>query len=466
MANFLITTPNSLTQGTDTQDLFDLRTGAGVSVVAAGGADLISAAATGFTAANLQAGAGNDTVTFSIASGVLDNAAILLGGGNDILTIASGAAAGTYSAGGGVDITGGGGNDSITILSGATFAGGSSVNGNQGSDTINILPDGYFLNSLIAGGGDNDFINVSTNLSGSTVNGGGGNDSITLNGAISNSRIEGDTLNDSQWFGNDTIRIIDGTFGSGSLLQGGQGNDLIVMSDIFTTGASIEGNAGTDSILIDAFVASGGTFVGGGAGNDTITVSATLLSNFGTIQGGGGNDSISVIGSGANSGFIFGGAGADMISLGTLIATGGAGASGINIGYAAFSESTLGSYDLVSANASTGAFMVNQSVVNFSVGSLNANSVTINSGFAAFTGTFSESLTARAALLDTTLGAGGSVVFEAGIDTFLFVQGGSTGGGNADDLIVQLGGGAANVGTGGIERISNTQLKVTFSNPE
>ncbi|MCP9891977.1 hypothetical protein KBY57_13075 [Cyanobium sp. Aljojuca 7D2] len=478
MANFLITTPNSLTQGTDTTDLFDLRTGAGVSIIAAGGADTISAAATGFTAANIQGGSGNDTVTFSVATGILDNAAILLGGGNDVLTLAAGTRAGTSSAGGGVDITGGGGNDLIVTLSGGEFGGNSSINGNGGNDSITVF-SALFTNSLIAGGAGADFVSgQGINLSSSTVNGGGGNDSISLSGTISNSNVEGDSFSDTINFGNDTITI-GGVFGSASLLQGGQGNDQVVISGGFTTGASVEGNAGDDSIFINAFVVSGGTSVGAGAGTDTITVSAALVSNFGTIQGGGGADSITVNGADANGGFIYGGEGADSINLGAIASgaqvTGGnapAGASGVNIAYAAFSESTLGSFDVVSVSDVTGlvntgqfgSFMVSQSVTNFSVVSFDGAGVSGNAaGQAVFSGV-TNSLTARATLLDATLVNGNSVLFQAGTSTYLFVQGGAAGSGTSNDLLVELGGIAddAFLASGSITRVSNSALKVNF----
>ena len=472
MANFLITTPNSLTEGTDTADLFELRTGAGVSIVAAAGADIVSASSNVFTAANLQAGAGDDEINFSVSGVLLDNAVIQLGAGNDVVDVIDGARAGASSARGGLDITGGGGDDDIIIRSGANFGGGTSINGNAGSDQIFIDPDVTLTNSLVAGGGDSDdiFANNGINFSSSSLNGGGGADFITVSGTVSNSFIQADNLNDTQFFGDDLV-LIEGNFGSGSTVIGGGGNDLIDVGADFTTGGStVNGNDGNDEILINAFAGSGGTFVGGGAGVDTITVS-TLADNFGTIQGGGGVDSITVSALAFNGGFIFGGDAADTIGLGEILSgAGGAAASGVNVGYASFSESTLGSVDVISAD-STGqsggaaSFVISQDVTNFSVVAFSGNGVTGNAaGQAVFSGV-ADTLTARATLLDATLVNGNAVTFTAGGSTYLFVQGGAAGSGTSGDLLVQLNGDAAAgvvAATGSIARVSNSQLKVNF----
>ena len=466
MANFLISTPNSLRTGTDdTIDLFVLNTALGATVNAAAGADEISAVGTNFVNANLQGAQGNDSIYLTAAGQkTLAVTTIAVGAGNDLVAIDDAGANNST-------IVGGGGNDTIQF-SGGDFSD-LSINGNLGSDLISAY-NTFFARVLAGGGGDNDTINLGGAFFSATINGGGGNDRLTFVRSFCTSvRIEGDTLGDSEFFGNDTIRFVDGTFSGGSI-NGGQGNDLVQVSAVIGTGVLVEGNQGTDSIFLNAFVASGATFLGGGAGNDTIAVSGALTNSFGTIQGGGGLDVINVSGGGTTGGFIFGGAEADAIGLGTL-ASGAVRsndtASGVYVAYASFAESNLAGFDTISATfvgaavSGGGAFMVTQSAVNFSVAAFDRAGVVSGgaTGNATFTAGFDNSLTARAEALDLALVQGQAVVFANGAGTnFLFVQGGASGSGAAGDLVVQLNAGF-NPTSGGLFAVNNSALKVVIA---
>ena len=467
MANFLITTPNSLALGTDTTDLFVLDTALGVTVNAAAGNDQISAVGSNFVNANFQGAQGNDSIY--LTAGELQRTLAITNiaacAGNDFVAIDS--ALGNNST-----IVGGGGNDTIQFSGGAFTDG--AINGNLGSDLISASRIDV-VRMLIGGGGDNDTINLNSGaILSATINGGGGNDELTfLISNFSGVRIRGDTLGYSEFFGNDTIRFDGGEFQGGSI-NGGQGNDLVQVSAVIGTGVLVEGNQGTDSIFLNAFVRSGATFLGGGAGNDTISVSGVLVSNFGTIQGGGGLDVINVSGGGTTGGFIFGGAEADAIGLGVL-ASGAVRsndtASGVNVAYASFAESNLAGFDTISATfvgaavSGGGAFMVTQSAVNFSVAAFDRAGVVSGgaTGNATFTAGFNNSLTARAEALDLALVQGQAVVFANGAGTnFLFVQGGASGSGAAGDLVVQLNAGF-NTTTGGLFAVNNSALKVVIA---
>ena len=466
MANFLITSPNSLTQGTDTTDLFSLNTSLGVTVYGGGGADQISASNAGtFVNTNIQGGRGGDSV-YLTAGGAPTVASFLLGHGSDYAEFSGAVAANST-------VVGGGGLDTINLIVG-TYTN-VVLNGNAQADLITASGT-TFSGAFVAGGGDNDVINFNANVGfdAGSINGGGGADSIFVSGGtFSGNRIEGDTIGETTFFGNDTIRL--NVAANASLVQGGGGADSIVFSAAIGTGNTIEGNAGNDVIFINQISnQQSGGYIGGGAGSDTIAISAVLVNDWGTIQGGGGTDSINVSGLGASGGFILGGDDADAIGLGTLFSGGvrtNANASGVIVSYQSLSQSNLAGFDTISATfvgaavSGGGAFMVTQSAVNFSVAAFDRAGVVSGgaTGNATFTAGFDNSLTARAEALDLALVQGQAVVFANGAGTnFLFVQGGASGSGAAGDLVVQLNAGF-NPTSGGLYAVNNSALKVVIA---
>lgn len=481
MANFLITSPNSLAQGTDTTDLFVLNTAVGATVYGNGGADQISAAGViNPTNGKFYGGAGGDSVylTAGAANGAV--AGFFLGNGADLMVASAATLANST-------VIGGGANDTIDLIAGVFTD--TNINGNAGSDRISASGS-TFTRGFVAGGGDADRIvlNAIAAADASTVNGGGGADVLTLSGGnFSGGRIDADTLNDSQFFGNDTVTL--NTTLTGSFVQLGGGGDRLVQNGAVGTGATIEGGAGLDSISLGTLVTTGNVFVGGGAGVDTIAVSAGLAAVFGTIQGGGGADVINVSGAAGSAGAIMGGAAGDAIGLGTNSAIWGSGAglaananfSGVAVSYQSFDQSNLDGLDVISAAtqgaaASTGAaFMLTQSAVNFTAvgaGTFgvagNQFNVGVNGRVTGFTNAGTTTLTQRATLLDANLTQGQAVLFQAGGTNYLFVQGGAAGSGVSNDLIAQLnvGGfiatGAAG-GTGGLFITNNSAIKINYT---
>ena len=479
MANFLITSPNSLAQGTDTTDLFVLNTALGATVNGGGGGDTFTALAINGSNAVFAGGSGNDTIFFTAAGGAstLASMAIRAGNGSDVIAMEGAVTNST--------LIGGGGNDSIS-LSGGTFTD-STINGNLGSDLISAV-GGVYTRAFVAAGGFNDTINMSSQFVSATINGGGGADLLQLVGAttISGTLIQGDDPGDALYFANDTIQIGGVGLGTTTVLGGG-GADVFQVSATLTTGNSFQGGTGADSIVLSSTsVVSAGLFIGMGNGNDTISVSA-LTNGFGTIQGGGGVDIVTVSGGAVNGGLIYGGEGADQIGLGTVSqgtwGTGAAvpvaGASGVAVAYSNFSQSNLAGFDVISADAAqatTGGnvFMVNQSAVTFSAVALGTfgvagNQITVATGSRVtnFSNAGTVSLTARAAAIDASIGQGGTVIFQAGATNYLFVQGGAAGSGTDGDLVVQLNvlGFAALSGTpnGGVYGIDNSNVKIAFT---
>jgi hypothetical protein len=441
MANFLITNPNTVTQGTVKADTVVIQTAGllGSTVFGSDGNDLVSAAGGGNGVnTKLNAGLGNDTINLQTGLG-LNVGAVFAGGGDDLITAVSATFAGNTI------INGGGGADTIN-LGAATTVSATTVNGNGGKDLISAQSV-IANNAFIGLGGGADVFNITTGtFSTSTIALGGGADrlsAVTLSGGA-NLRIEGDTVGDSEWYGNDSIRVVAGQLGQSALLQAGGGADSITLSAGFLTGTTINGNAGHDVINVEtAATQSAGFLIGGGAGKDTITISGALATGNGTIFGGGGDDiiTVSAVQTGAATQLV-GGTGADTFQLGATVS---AGQTSVNIRYTSFSESTLGSVDYVSATVTRGsAFIISNSVVSGSTAvSVNAGGADgigtdaggIVTGFGANVGT---DVTARTIAIDTYLSQGQVAAFTDGAgNDYLFIQGGAAGSGTADDLLVQ-----------------------------
>lgn len=475
MANFLITSPNTNSQGTDTTDLFVLNTALGTTLVGGAGDDQVSAAAgaTQFTNVNFQGGAGADSIFFTAnAASQGTNAQFLLGAGADLLL----ASALSLTV---VTLNGGGGDDTISLQAGGTYTD-ATFNGNAGTDRI-LVSGGTKTRGVIAGGGGADTIDLQLNASNAvTLLGGGGNDVITVSGGnFSGGRIEGDQLSSDDFAGNDTITFANIT---ASVIQGGVGDDVLSNLAGLGTGMSVEGGAGNDVIGLISII-SGGTFVGGGAGADTISITGALAVNFGTIVGGGGVDVINVSGTSVSGGGqIIAGDGADLIGLGNSAfntVSGGPGISGVAVAYQSFGQSNLGTLDIISAApaANNGGvtafgFNVTQSAVSFAavaVGTYGAagNQFSVSTGqrvsgttFAATTTT----LTQRAEAIDAGLAVGGAVLFEVGNARYLFVQGGAAGSGTANDLVVELNVGGFAASGAGIVFTNNSAIQIKSTN--
>jgi Ca2+-binding RTX toxin-like protein len=243
--------------GTELADTFAVE-GKNQYIGGLAGADTITAA-TGVETITVDAGTGNDKLTFSgEANKVLAN----LDRGNDSLTLLDGLNS---------SINGGDGSDTVTQAVNRTFDGGQIV-GRSGNDTFTLV---NVKNAYIGGDQDDDSIVVSGTVTNSTIRGGNQRDTITL--AKAGGVIKGDN-------NEDTITV---TGTAKSLYVGGDGaNDTINISSASVTGATVRGGAGSDDIDIS----SAALLVKGDKGNDDIDQATTNANH--TIHGGSGKDSI------------------------------------------------------------------------------------------------------------------------------------------------------------------------------
>jgi Ca2+-binding RTX toxin-like protein len=400
-----------------------------------GGADLITlSAVTGYSAgaAEINGGAGGDTITITdVGSGIVLNG----GDGSDLIDISSGESIGSIAAGAG--------SDTISIASGTVV---SAVTLGAGADYFSAAT-GSIAGNLVAGGGADTIILETFSKTGSILNAdssvnGGGTDLVTVSGL-------GDSTNIKGKGGSDTITV---TFaGSASTIAGNAGGDLISVSGIAASGVQIQAGSGNDtiSLAVGAAVASG-TVVGGG-GADSITVSGAEVEGL-TYKLGAGSDTLLFTG------------GTDATDLGTVVVS-------------SLSDSTVSTLDTI--NAVTG--VVGAQSIDFdltSAGFANSAVVAIASGTstAAFTtgvgvtGSISggvmtiqntvTSLPTMAGYADTATtkqGAGATLLFSNGVDSFLFVQGGSAGTG--DDYVAKI---ASGVVASGDLSIANGIADVDF----
>jgi len=350
--------------GSANDDLFFGNEGAD-ALVGGGGAD------------RLYGGMGIDAISQTSAG----DGSLLVGGlAADVITVNGTFTGSVFTGGAGDGLTGDvtiyGGNGTNDTADGADRIGaevavGGSVEiyGNAGNDTVSVLGGG---DATIYGGFGNDSIAAAVNQG--FVAGGAGIDNITITttgDAASVTVYGGNGLNDSADGadtlsvtlagdghavvygngGNDTV-VIGGTAGGQFEIFGGQGNDTIGGAaggvGSIGSGSSVVGGLGLDVInveLVNSTAAGAGpatvTIYGGNEatdaadGADTITVALTgtgATAQSVEIYGNAGADAITLTGAGAAT--VFGGQGADTISVGTTAddatgvytLTGGAGA--------------------------------------------------------------------------------------------------------------------------------------------
>ena len=458
MANFLITTANTLQEGTSTSDTFYFNTARGISIRGADGADTLTAGTANITAVNalLAGNAGNDTINL-LSSFNANQASIYGGAGNDLIS------ASEYSA---VDTTmqGGGGNDTIGLNSADIDRGNLGLN--AGNDLLSSNTTAIFNSAVVALGAGADTLTAAyVSAVGSTITGGGGADTINIDdGGLVGGQVNGDQLGDNTFFGADLITISAKALDSATTINGGYGNDTISASftaankGTFATGF-INGNVGNDDLDIIG-IGSGGAaiagsaFVGGGAGADTITVSVESGGqSWGTLMGGGGNDTIvysaaavsnAFASAGTTGGFIQGGEGADSISF-----NGNTTGAVSQLLYTDATESNVSNIDTVSStvtdSGSTDMQVYNVINVNTplsresAAGTIGGQEVyTGVEGIVTFTATFSDNVTDMVSALDANTTDGTVAVFSKGTmaTQYLFMQGGAAG--TADDLVVKV----------------------------
>ncbi|QNG27759.1 calcium-binding protein [Synechococcus sp. HK01-R] len=310
--------------------------GDGADVILVGGTASVS------LSNSVVAGFGQDTISIGSAAGSLaSNDAYLAGNqGNDYITLTAAAATSTFNGafiGGGLNndtisltnvssyinssVKGGDNGDSIVIVSGSNVS--TIFEGNKGADTIRYGATAA-TNGSLGGGAGHDTITIGTAAAAvvSWINGGAGLDSILIDTGSSFSTLAGGGLADTITFRDDFLGGVIygdgvGVTSSGSGSAGtADGADRITGIDI-TTGATIYGAGGADTIRFNEFTGdSAAAFIDGGDGADLLTLADILAragtANIVTISGGKGADTITLTTAAAGA-LLNGGEGNDTI---------------------------------------------------------------------------------------------------------------------------------------------------------
>jgi len=426
-----------------------------------------------FNKSNLYGNAGNDTIAFGANLTTVTASTFGGGAGDDFMgvirQVSAGAApaitnqsgAGTWTT---TFIEGGGGADTVSIDSNAIALNlsASTVQGSLGADSIFLRTNGTLQGTQLLGGGNNDTITAlaSAGATAVTIAGGGGNDSLMLtigaNGSNSN-LILGDALNSiSEYDDGDLINVqmLDADLFSASTIQAGGGSDTVNIggSAINADGAAgilVQLQAGNDTFTATTGNVSAVT-IEAGAGNDAVYFASGADNSL--VKGGGGNDTVtfghSVLTTNAyNTTTVYGGAGSDLFTQSAGNDLGNV-AHGIRFAYETATESTLSAMDTIEfggGNGSTFALRYEGAALalaNFATASTNGTAIaTANNGVVSFENDGASSLTARVEFLDANLTAARVAVFNNSNNNreYLFIQGGASGGGIGDDLVVQLG---------------------------
>jgi len=257
--------------------------------------------------ASIDGGEGYDTlqidttqnVTITVAMSGIEK--IVLGSGNDLLSLS----AETTAA---IAIDGGAGNDTVSGTNGAdllSLSGVETVNGNDGDDGITIT-DGALKYADLGSGTDTLVLDSASTLTVRNVEHiTGSSDVDTITVAAGNSTIDGGSGSDTVVFGNAS---------GGQMLHvhnvesvsGGSGSDTLVLDSPSTLTISnvetVYGGSGDDHITVSgstaAYIVGGGGYdsLVGGSGDDTFVFTSMDELLTATIYGGDGNDTILITG--------------------------------------------------------------------------------------------------------------------------------------------------------------------------
>ena len=276
----------------------------------AGTDTLILAAAGGTTAINLSVSAGTDQTTgdsvnvtnFENVDASIVGSALTVTGSSSANTITTGSGNDTIDGGGGADvIVAGSGNDTVSYYGTEV-----SIDGGAGTNTLVLKAAGTVnLGNVDQTSGDSTTVSGFTNVDASALS-----SAASITGSSAANTITGGS-------GNDTI---DGAGGVDVIAAGG-GNDTVTYRG---TETSIDGGAGTDTLIL---AVSGGTTAVNfsvAAGSDQTTGDSVAVTNFENLDASALSSALTVTGSssantittGSGNDTIDGSGGADVISAG------------------------------------------------------------------------------------------------------------------------------------------------------
>ena len=392
-----------------------------------------------------QANAGNDSIAFGDTLVRVSATTFAGGAGNDLIggytfvneDFSGARVSATFVSS---NIEGGGGNDTINLKGDAVFSA-LNLNANKGNDSVSMEGTiSGFANSVAGLGAGNDtFSGEFKEIVTSTIAGGKGNDTIIISASTAELSVFGlDRANATNidGDGNDSIYFAGGDVFTGNTIYGGGGNDTVTFSAEVMSASVVSLNKGADVFSGEEGVIVRDSTIGMGADNDSFVIdeSGSILSS--RINLGKGTDTINFggddVGSSTYAATVYGGAGADLLLQSASAEAGDT--FGVQLGYAANSESTLSAFDTIDMNVNaTGVYQFRYDP-GATVGSFAGDGVTGTNGIVTFSSTFTNGVTARAEAVASNLSDGEAVAFlDEDSKAYFFVKGAS------DNLLVQVG---------------------------
>ena len=273
---------------------------------------------------------GNDTVSLTSGTGYNSKLTIDTGAGNDVIALSSAAAAATIKAGNGNDsVYVGYAKDDLTVDLGA---GRDSLTVADVKGNLTISASGSDANSvLISSVAQNTVVNITMGSGADTVK-------FDSSGSPFVTAISGKI---NLGAGKDYL-IVNGSFSDATVTSGAGDKNVSVKGSVDSS--SITLGAGNDSVYVS--VAGASSTINAGDGNDKIDIESLAGAS---IYGGAGKDVVSI---GTGAGLVDLGAGDDSINLTALTSnadvtvTAGAGKDTINVGTASGGTITLTDYSV------------------------------------------------------------------------------------------------------------------------
>jgi len=305
---------NDVLKGAGGADTFDLTTGGNDTVNAGGGDDSITMGATLTSGDRIDGGSGNDT--------------LYVGGGNTTITLSSTTLVGVETIHFGQDWSYSFTSNDATVAAGATLL----------VDGTDLLSTSVAFNGAAETDGHFQFI------------GGGGNDVLTGGALADTFDLTGGGSDTATGNGGDDVFTLAGVLDAGDRINGGAGNDTVIISADYTVTPLVMSSATIINVETLQLTAGSSynitTSDGNVAAGQTLKVDASALTTLDgfTFNGGGENNGSFQVLTGAGDDTLTGGSQADTFDMtqgGHDIVHGGGGADTIDYG------ATFGDLDTV-----------------------------------------------------------------------------------------------------------------------
>ena len=467
----------ALTTATGVSDVLTVDFGIGTTTNAATNSTTLTV--TGFETVNIHANPGPTATTAAALLTTISGfgtpttlSSVVMTGSAVALSNAATSVAATYDASaltGDSNATIG---TSAALIKGLTLGGnlvvGSTVTGSNYIDTITLGAPGSTYNLGLGNDAiSSTYANLHTGAVYNTVDGGAGTDTLTISDGVALSMVDADFKG---LINLEKITVTSTTTAAQSIVTGGFFDSNFKGAGVTLTTTSTTGNIVIDESTfsgankVTATSSTGLITISGGSGNQTISatsVGAAAGEGTQSITTLGGNDTVTsvsallntttnVISTGAGNDTVVGGLGKDQITGGTGAdtLTGGGAADTFVFAAGDTGTPTITNFDIITDYTKTAGvnfdfIKAGTLVLGTQVGTAAAGVATITTGLATFNAvdtTFAQHIIAAEAALHLNAGSpasGATVVWQEGLNSYVFISDAVAGVG-ANDVLIQL----------------------------